>query len=107
MSQQKLIHIQDLTSIAANGNQVIATGLQIDTAANHPTALAVMPQRVTVEPYGADPGANFRWWETARTTAGFTLNWAGNGSPAQLNLHIVASLRHSICFDISSAVSPY
>lgn len=104
LHQQKLIHIQDFTSIAAANAVVIATGLLID-ADNNPS-LPVAPQRITVEAYGADPGATSRWWTTAKTTAGFTLNWAGYNAGV-LNLHVVASLRHSICFDISSESAMY
>ena len=102
--QQKLVHIADITTIGAAGNQVIATAFLLDgiTAASVPVAR----QETTVECYGADPGATSRWWTTAITTAGFTLNWAGYNAGVT-NLRIVSHVFHSICFDISSVTPPY
>jgi len=103
--QQKLVHIADLTNIAAAGAQAIATGFLIN-ADNNPS-LAVARQECTCEANGADPGAGFRWWLTAITTLGFTFNWAGANAGAGVNLRIVAHVFHSICFDISSEQIPY
>ena len=103
--QQKLVHIHDVTSAAAAGAVAIATGFLINSD-NNPS-LAVARQECTCEVNGADPSANFRWWLTAITTAGFTFNWAGCTAGNVCNLHVVAHVYHSICFDISSAVSPY
>jgi len=102
--QQKLVHIVDITSVAAAGNQVIATAFLLDgiSAASVPVAR----QETTVEIYGADPGANSRWWTTVITTAGFTFNWAGL-NPGVCNIRIVSHVFHSICFDISSVTPPY
>ena len=102
--QQKLVHVADITHIAAAGNQVIATGFLLN-AQNEPS-LAVARQETTVEVYGADPSATFRWWTTAITTAGFTINWAGAAGGGE-NLRVVSHVFHSICFDISSQQQPY
>ena len=101
--QQKLVHIRDLTSIAAQGAQAITTGFLLN-ADNNPS-LAVARQECTVEVYGADPGATWRWWLTNITTTGLTVNWAG-ANAGVCNLHIVAHVFHSICFDLSSQ-QPY
>jgi len=101
--QQKLVHIQDLTGIAANNAVAIATGFLLD-AQNEPS-LALARHETTVEVYGGDPSGTWRWWLTNITVNGFTLNWAG--ANAGVNLHIVSHVFHSICFDISSAERPY
>jgi len=102
--QQKLVHIVDITSIAANGNQVIATGFQL--AADNEPALAVARQETTHEIMAADPSEDSRVWSTAITTAGFTINWAGFNA-AVCDLRVVSHVFHSICFDISTVQSPY
>ena len=101
--QQKLVHIQDITGIGAANGVAIACGLQYD--ANNEPALAIPRHECTVEVHGGDPSGTWRWWLTAITPAGFTLNWAG-ATPG-VNLHVVARIFHSICFDISSAEQPY
>ena len=102
--QQKLVHIQEITHIAAAGAQAVATGFLIDS--DNVTSLAVARHEATVEVNGGDPSATFRWWLTAITTAGFVVNWAGATGGGE-NLHVVAHVFHSICFDISSSESPY
>ena len=103
--QQKLVHVQNLTSVAEDGNQAVVTGFQIDDVADT-DAYAVAPHILTCETQAADPGEDSRWWTTARTTAGFTFNWAGYNEGV-CNLRIVARIYHSICFDVSSEQPPY
>jgi len=102
--QQKLVHIHDINSAAAAGAVAIATGFLLN-ADNNPS-LPVARQECTCEVNGADPGANFRWWLTAITTAGFVFNWTG-GNQGVCNFRIVAHVFHSICFDISSQQTMY
>jgi len=107
--QQKLVHIQEITGIAAGGQVVpIAPGLQFD--ANNEPALAAVRHKMTVEINGADPGANFRWYNLVQPTAALvTLVFADTlgGYNARYNAHVMIKLFHSICFDISSAEQPY
>lgn len=103
--QQKLVHVQVLTSVVAAGNQAVAAGLQIDDA-NLTDAYSVAPHLIICEVGAADPGATSRWWITNRLTTGFTFNWAGF-NPGVCNLRVVARVFHSICFDISSEQVPY
>ena len=102
--QQKLVHITDLTNVASSGNQAITTNLYLAGGVYDP-AVKVAPHEITCEVNGADPGTNFRWWTTSKTTSGFTFNWAGASNTP--NLRIVAHVFHSICFDVSSAQPLY
>lgn len=102
--QQKLVHIQDITSAGAAGAAYVATGFLLN-ADNNPS-LAVARQETTCEVNAADPGGTFRWWLTAITTAGFWFNWAGMNAGV-CNMRIVSHVFHSICFDISSQLQPY
>ena len=103
--QQKLVHIQDVTGIAAGGQLVqINPGLQYD--ANNEPALAVTRHKMTVEIYGSDPGADFRWYlliPPTPTNVILILQATLGG----YNAHVMIKLFHSICFDISSAEQPY
>ena len=101
--QQKLVHVQVLTNVAEDGNQVVATGFLIDDPSG---AYPVEPQLITHEINAADPGEDSRCWTTAKTTAGFTFNWAGF-NVGVCNIRVVARIFHSICFDISSSQQPY
>ena len=102
---QKLVHIRDLTSVAAGPAYVyVATGFLIN-ADNNPS-LPVARQEVSVEISGSDPGVDARWWLTGITTAGFTFRWQGF-NPGVCNIRIVAHVFHSICFDISDVTPPY
>jgi hypothetical protein len=103
--QQKLVHIQEITGIAAGGQVVpIAPGLQYD--ANNEPALAAVRHKMTVEINGTDPGADFRWFNLLPPTAALVV-LAFAATLGGYNAHVMIKLFHSICFDISSAEQPY